>query len=212
MLSRKTLFILTYMKLLRQIFLILLAFLMIWVGGFLWFMSQVDSYQISAAEKTDAIIVLTGGSERVAEGLRLLDSKYADKLFFSGAGKGVKASDLYKTVGKKLADADTLRKVEIGYEAGDTVGNATETSTWVKKKGLKSIRLVTSNYHMPRSLLEFGLKMPDVKIIPHPVVPENVKIPEWWKYKGTRELMFSEYNKFLAASIKVSFQKRKQQQ
>ncbi len=47
-----------------------------------------------------------------------------------------------------------------------------------------SLRLVTANYHMPRSLLEFARAMPDIEIVPHPVFPEISRGPHWWAAAG----------------------------
>ena len=84
----------------------------------------------------------------------------------------------------------------------NTVENAIETSEWIRKNNVKSIRLVTSNYHIPRSLEEFRSLNPQVKIIPHPVYSENVS-PQWWKNGGSFYLIASEYNKFLYVYLRT---------
>ena len=64
---------------------------------------------------------------------------------------------------------------------------------------IQSLRLVTADYHMPRSLFEFKTVMPKESIVPHPVFPDKVKRKHWWKWPGTASLLISEYNKFLFA-------------
>jgi len=88
--------------------------------------------------------------------------------------------------------------------AENTRGNEIETAVWVYEEDYKSLRIVTANYHMPRSLLEFRSLMPDVEIIPHPVFPDNVKIENWWRFPGSTALIASEFNKYMFASLRNS--------
>jgi uncharacterized SAM-binding protein YcdF (DUF218 family) len=89
--------------------------------------------------------------------------------------------------------------------ADDTRGNAVETAAWIREQGFGSLRLVTANYHMPRSLLEFRHAMPDIEIVPHPVFPENFKQDEWWLWPGSASLLASEYSKYLVALLRTTF-------
>ena len=77
-----------------------------------------------------------------------------------------------------------------------------ETGEWIRKNKVRSIRLVTSNYHIPRSLEEFRSQNPQIKIVPHPVYSENVS-PQWWKNRGSFCLIASEYNKFLYVYLRT---------
>jgi uncharacterized SAM-binding protein YcdF (DUF218 family) len=94
--------------------------------------------------------------------------------------------------------------VELGYEADDTEGNAVETARWVAAQGLHSIRLVTANYHMPRSLVEFHRALPGVELVAHPVAPAKVRLDGWWGWPGTAELIIIEYNKYVAALLRAA--------
>ena len=87
----------------------------------------------------------------------------------------------------------------LGYTADNTAGNARETATWMAEEGYGSLRLVTSSYHMPRSLAAFRRVMPSVNIVPHPVFPAHVRHSDWWRWPGTTQLLVSEYNKYLIA-------------
>jgi uncharacterized SAM-binding protein YcdF (DUF218 family) len=87
----------------------------------------------------------------------------------------------------------------IGHQAQNTPGNAIETARWMRREGYHSLRLVTSWYHMPRSLLEFERAMPGVDIVPHPVFSEQVKDQDWWAWRGAAGLLIGEYGKYLAA-------------
>ncbi|MFY7958767.1 MAG: YdcF family protein [Elsteraceae bacterium] len=154
--------------------------------------------------KTDAIVVLTGGSERVRTGFQLLAEGLAPRLFFSGVGKDVEARAL---AGADLVDPSKLACcVALGRAAADTAGNATETAGYAAGIGLRSIRLVTASYHMPRSLLQFRHALPQVQITPHPVFPAGFKHVDWWQWPGSAGLVAGEYVKWRYAWISLMVQ------
>jgi uncharacterized SAM-binding protein YcdF (DUF218 family) len=93
----------------------------------------------------------------------------------------------------------------LGHAAESTLGNAEETQTWMSIENYHSLRLVTANYHMPRSLLIFHSSMPDAFIIPHPIAPESVKLQAWWRRPGTASLLVTEYNKYLIAVLRLKW-------
>ncbi len=168
-----------------------------WTGGLFRFAAAIPAQVADPTPRTDAIVVLTGGSGRLAAGLALLSEDKAEKLFVSGVYRGV---DVDKLLELSQRTPEELRCcVEIGHSAGNTAGNAAETAAWVIGQGYRSLRIVTASYHMPRTLLEFRRVLPDVVLIPHPVFPENVKQDRWWAWPGTASLIISEYNKILLA-------------
>ena len=171
---------------------------LLWLVGWMWFAASVVSmkpYDINA--KTDAIIVLTGGDKRVNTGLDLIAQDKAQYLFISGVNAKVKPVEL---VALWKGDHDkVLPKVTLGYTADSTASNATESQEWIREHHIKSIRLVTANYHMTRSLLMFRKEMPELVIYKHPVVPDDF---EPWKEQFW-PLTFSEYNKFLATWLRL---------
>ncbi len=168
----------------------------VWSFGLFRFADAIPERVEDAATRTDGIVVLTGGSRRLGEGLELLSRRLAEKLFVSGVYQGVDVRKLLSIVRHKPEDLET--RINIGI-ATNTKGNAAETMAWMEKQDYRSLRLVTAAYHMPRSLLEFRDAMPAVTLIPHPVFPENVKQDRWWAWPGTASLVISEYNKFLLA-------------
>jgi uncharacterized SAM-binding protein YcdF (DUF218 family) len=93
-------------------------------------------------------------------------------------------------------------RITLGYNAEDTIGNAGETAAWMAENGFHSLRMVTANYHIPRGLLEFRRALPGAELIPHPVFPAQVRLEAWWRWPGTTRLVISEYNKYLAASLR----------
>jgi uncharacterized SAM-binding protein YcdF (DUF218 family) len=171
----------------------------VWFAGLLWFSTQVPSGDEAPETRTDAIVVLTGGTGRLDMGLRLLEQEYAKHLFVSGVARGVDVATLLRVAQRAPKELECC--ISVGYRADNTAGNAEETAGWVNQRGFKSIRLVTASYHMPRSLIEFRHAMPAIRIIPHPVHPPQFKRNQWWLWPGTAALLASEFNKYMIATV-----------
>ena len=169
----------------------------IWLGGLFWFSMQVPSSGEAPETRTDAIVVLTGGTGRLDMGLRLLEKKFANHLFVSGVARGVDVAALLRVARRAPKELECC--ISVGYWADDTAGNAAESAGWINERGFQSIRLVTASYHMPRSLIEFRHAMPAIRIIPHPVYPPRFKRSRWWLWPGTAALLASEFNKYMIA-------------
>lgn len=145
---------------------ILLTALSLWVMGYFWFcMTLPEPGQTTA--RTDGIVALTGGVGRLRSAIDLLEEGRARRVLITG---------VHPDTGKRLlavqlgVSYDVMSCcVDIEHEAGNTVGNALAAAQWVKERRIRSLRLVTSDYHMPRALLEFQRAMPDVEIVPSPV-------------------------------------------
>ncbi|GGF46732.1 hypothetical protein GCM10011611_61420 [Aliidongia dinghuensis] len=176
------------------LFLLALAFL----GGLIWFAAGIDTPTDDPTSPTDAIVVLTGGSQRIDVGFRLLVEGKAKKLFVSGVHEGVDMSEVLKTSPQTPHWVECC--VVLGHSADNTVGNALETRAWLEAEHFHSIRLVTAGYHMRRSLLEFRrLLPPEVTIIAHPVFPEAVRPGTWWFSRAGAGVIVIEYIKYLGA-------------
>src|SRR5205085_4578163 len=121
--------------------------------------------------------------------------KKGRKLFVSGVHHQVEVDDVMRLAGH-TADW-TLCCIVLGHEADNTLGNAQETARWMQAQGFRSLRLVTSWYHMRRSLLEFDRAMPYIEIVAHPVFPDQVRQENWWTSRGTAALLVNEYVKYL---------------
>lgn len=172
--------------------------LTIWGGGFIIFSGAVFLMQApEEPEVTDAAIVLTGGTNRINKGLDLLANKKTTNLLVSGVHKDVEIKDLMELWGEKEDVPPCC--ITLGREAENTIGNAVEAKKWVDHLGAKTVTLITSNYHMPRALLEFHHELPDIKVIPYPVRPTGFD-PEkesFWK------LEFIEYHKLLMTIVRI---------
>jgi uncharacterized SAM-binding protein YcdF (DUF218 family) len=166
-----------------------------WIIGLAWFINQVESTQSKNLEKSDAIVVLTGSKGRIDAGIELLLEKKANYLFVSGVGQKAPLDDLSQYLSSfNPKQIEPLKSsIFLGHFASSTEENALETAYWVKQHHYKKIILVTSNYHMPRSLFLLRKAMPDVEIVPYQVV----KNKKYWKNIPTLKLILLEYNKLL---------------
>ena len=174
-----------------------LAIISGWATALVWFAENIPSRVENPSGATDAVVVLTGGSDRLRAGFELLERKQAKKLFVSGVYRGVDVAELLRM--SRQSPKELACCVALGYTADDTAGNASETAQWMAKENFRSLRLVTANYHMQRSLLEFRFAMPTITVIPHPVFPKNFKGEDWWRWPGTTSLILREHFKYLVA-------------
>lgn len=157
--------------------------LLLWALGFALF--SVTLARPADDRRTDAIVVLTGGSGRMARGLDLLERGLAKRMLVSGVNRVVQPDEL-------AAENDASRRlfaccVDLGKEAADTRGNGDETARWMKARGFKTMRLVTTDWHMTRARYELSRELADdVTILPDGV-PGNASF----------RTLFAEYNKYL---------------
>lgn len=181
----------------------LLATLLIacWLAGLAAFVRDASFPPVAEPlQPLDAVVALTGGSNRLDTAFDLLERDAGKKLFVSGVYRGTDIAELlnnWKDEPQKKLDCCVV----LGFEADDTAGNAVETVAWLRKEGFRSFYLVTSNYHMARALLEFKAIAPDLEIVTHPVMPKNVDMRNWWRTPGVRNLILREYTKYIAAYI-----------
>ncbi len=174
----------------------------LWIIGFFCFSLVAISFRYTPLEKADAIIVLTGGPDRITSAIQLLGRELAPQLFISGVNKTVKEEELLKDVPSPLRP-----KIHLGYMADSTYTNALETSDWIKENKVDSIILLTSFYHMPRSLVEMHQHSPDLAIYPHSVFPKEFDDSTHWLYTNYAWQLLLEYNKFLITYSKYFIQR-----
>ena len=186
----------------RLVLVVALAGAAAWTVGFVRFAADLPTAVERPDRTTDAIVVLTGGSGRLDEGLALLRQGRAQKLLVSGVFRGVEVDELLQLA--RRGDEALSARVALGHEAGDTEGNARETAEWMVAEGFASLRLVTGAYHMPRSLFEFRRAMPEVDLVAHPVFPPAVRLDAWWRSPGTAGLLATEYSKLLLARTRAA--------
>lgn len=192
-----------------QFMLWLLLLMLVWLGGLGWFIKEIPEKNTQPLPAAEAIVVLTGGKGRLETALILLAEGKGSMLFISGAGKEVAIRDVIER--SSPATQIALRKrfsgklpIVIGSDAENTIGNAGETKKWLAATGYKSLLLVTSNYHMPRSLVEFRAAMPGISFIAAPVFPEDFSTDDIHD-DDNRALLMSEYHKFIASLLRHAF-------
>jgi uncharacterized SAM-binding protein YcdF (DUF218 family) len=174
----------------------------LWLIGLLVFANHVKSLTPAAEPaRADAVVALTGASDaRIVEAVRLLEEGKAGRLLVSGVNRQVTRKDI-----QALTDAeDQVYQccVDLGFEAETTLGNAQETAAWVRAKRFDSLIVVTSDYHMPRSLLELRGALPGVELRPYPVATRSVNVGTWWRSPKSARLLAWEYTKFLAVGAR----------
>ncbi|HEX3883673.1 MAG TPA: YdcF family protein [Stellaceae bacterium] len=175
----------------------------LWLGGLMWFVHEGLSVADHPAERTDAIVVLTGGRLRLESAVDLFGEGKAQKLFISGVNHHVDREALMRVFEPVASRAQCC--IVLGHDADNTLGNARETAQWMRQERYASLRLVTSWYHMPRSLIEFHRAMPDVEIVASPVFarpePGENRLTAW---SGATGLTIGEYHKFLAVWLRTA--------
>lgn len=136
---------------------------------FLGFRARVAGMApLAEGDKAEAIVVLTGGSGmRIAEGMRLLEEGRGERLLITGVNRDISRQEVAKRAGGQPSLYECC--VDIGYEAETTQGNAVEAAGWSASHGFDSLLIVTSDYHMPRSLIHLREAMDGVQLQPAPV-------------------------------------------
>ncbi|MCB1496197.1 MAG: YdcF family protein [Bauldia sp.] len=168
--------------------------------GFIAFARTVTVAAAPADPRAEGIVVLTGGRDRIDGALSLLAEGRARRLLISGVNPVVTREALAGTIGSELRPILDCC-VDLDH-ARDTIENAELTQRWVDQQGFKSLIVVTSDYHMPRSMAELGGAMPDVELISFPVSNPDLKLANWWRDPATFELLAREYGKFLVAEAR----------
>ncbi len=161
----------------------LLAFgLLVWILGFAWFALLLP--QPTVLTKTDAVVVLTGGAQRIDRALEILESGGAKRMLISGVGRDVKPLELAVQYKRPAQLFDCC--IDLGFQAIDTRSNGLETARWVVRHKVKSLRLVTHDWHMRRARVELDRALPAGVRVINDAVPTNPPLI----------VLFKEYNKF----------------
>jgi len=172
-------------------------------AGFWWFVWSVPTQEVQLNDNADGIVVLTGGSSRVADAIELLSEGRGKRLLITGVHRATTSAEIARVApayGRLIACC-----VDLDHSALNTVGNALETRRWANSNRIRSLIVVTSNYHMPRAMAELGRQLPDVFLIPFPVVTEKMRNDPWWS-PATAKLLLSEYLKYIVAQFRMRFE------
>ena len=165
--------------------------LLLYALGFLLFAVTLGRPASGDAQRTDAAVVITGGSGRIEHGIEALRSRKAGRMLVAGADPSVTKNDLIARLGgsRKLVNCC----VDLGSESVDTRSNAEEAQRWLVRRKFKSLRLITSDWHMRRARYEFRRVLGrDYTIVADAVRTE----PRFLT-------LFGEYNKYVLRRIAV---------
>jgi len=192
--DRQTPMLITLLRSLLFASALLIALLAI---GFVLFVNSIDRAQNRSEAKADGIVVLTGGEARIDRAVNLLSEGRAKRLLISGVHPSTTSSQLRRRYPKAAPLFECC--IDLDKQALNTSGNADETQAWAKRQKFNSLIVVTSSYHMPRTLLELRRAMPSVELIPYAVVPRKMNITSWWTDSETTRRLFLEYVKLIPA-------------
>lgn len=178
-----------------------LCALLVVAAGFLafWQRSHGQALMPPSRPSGDGIVVLTGGPERIATGIRLLLENAGQRLLITGVHPQTTARQIRRITG---SERDLFQCcIDLDKQAADTRGNAAETQRWATEHGFRKLVIVTSDYHMLRTLKEFSRVMPAVELVAYPVQGSDGRAP--WSSVASGRLWFSEYVKYLLALVRI---------
>jgi uncharacterized SAM-binding protein YcdF (DUF218 family) len=159
------------------------ALILVYVLGYALFVVLLP--KAADDRRTDGIVVLTGGAKRLERGLDLVQRGRADRLLISGVDRTVRPVELAKRYNANEALFECC--IDLGRESVDTRSNGAETARWVKQRKFKTIRLVTTDWHMPRARFELSQQLgSDVEVLSDAV-----------ESNPSFRALFTEYNKYL---------------
>ena len=178
-----------------------LVLVLIWLSGLAAFAARVQqSTPAVRPVPADGIVALTGvnSDQRIGAAVSLLEDGLAQRVLVSGVNREASREDIRTLSGtvRRLYDCC----VDLGFNAVDTVGNARETDEWAKAMRYRRLIVVTSDYHMPRAMLELRAAHngPDEDLQAYAVPTASLKSKQWWRTPRAARLMVTEYSKYLA--------------
>ncbi|MFY8113198.1 MAG: YdcF family protein [Rhabdaerophilum sp.] len=171
------------------------------VLGTILFAAGLERREPVALQPAEGVVVLTGGADRILDGLVLMERRLGQRLFISGVNAQIRA----ETLKRQWPGRDGLFAccIDLDFRARNTYGNAIETRDWVQRHGFASLILVTASYHVPRAQLEFSAAMPHVALQIYPVVPEASRINRWWQEPALTRILMLEFVKYSAARLRI---------
>ena len=165
--------------------------LILYALGFLLFGVTLGAPAPDEARRTDAIIVITGGTGRIEHAVEMLAAGRGKRLLIAGADPSVTKDDMIR----RLQGRRRLMQccVDLGSESVDTRSNAEEARRWLERRKYRSARLITSDWHMRRAAYEFRRQLDDKTII----------VPDAVRSQPNFMTLFAEYNKYILRRLAV---------
>jgi uncharacterized SAM-binding protein YcdF (DUF218 family) len=166
---------------------ILSLIVLVWLLGFIAFAIALP--RPHAGGKTDAVVVLTGGGGRIGRGLEALQKGWTPRMLVSGVDRDVRPAEFQAEY--KVPPALMACCVWLEFQSVDTRSNAREAARWIADNKVRSIRLVTTDWHMRRAALELEAALPNDVALIRDAVPSQPSF----------RILFLEYNKLLAREL-----------
>jgi uncharacterized SAM-binding protein YcdF (DUF218 family) len=170
-------------------------------GGFVWFAWNIPAEEVTLDRKADGIVVLTGAATRIPDAIELLAAERGRRLLITGVHRSTSASEIARLT--PLYGRFFVCCVDLDRSALNTFGNAIEAKRWAKEHNFNSLIVVTSNWHMPRAMVELAHQLPEVILIPYPVISEKIKNESWLSNADIARVLLSEYVKYLFALVRM---------
>lgn len=158
-----------------------------WCMGYVAFVYHSQSYP-HEVPKCEYIAVLTGDRGRIALALATMKKTNPKGVFVSGVYEKTTLNDILSH------EQYSGCYVVLGKCARNTEENASEICDWARDCGANSFVLITSDYHMIRSLTEIAHYDPALEITPVAVATQS-KIKFFCR-------CFQEFNRTLLVYIK----------
>jgi len=170
----------------------LLAFILLcWALGFALFAVMLP--KPAGNEITDGVVVVTGGPGRIPRGMEVIRRGQAKRMLISGVDRRVRPHEL--AAAYDIPDDWFRTYIDLGSQSVDTRSNAVESADWIERRGYRSVRLVTTDWHMRRARYDLAAMVGDtVRIVPD-AVPSRPAF----------QLLLREYNKYLLRRIAALF-------
>jgi uncharacterized SAM-binding protein YcdF (DUF218 family) len=175
--------------------------LILLAGGFVWFVSNVASEEVTLDTRADGIVALTGAAARIPDAIELLATNRGKRLLITGVHRATSSREIARLT--PLYSRYFTCCIDLDRSALNTFGNALETRRWAREHNFNSLIVVTSNWHMPRAMAELEHQLPDVTLTPYPVISEKVKSEPWWSSVDTARFLFAEYLKYILAIARM---------
>ncbi len=184
---------------LRALRLLVLLALFVFFTGFAVFAERATRRPApEPPPQADGVVALTGaGGDRLATAMSLLERDAAERLLITGINPAATDEDIRRVASASSAKFDCC--VDLDRTARTTVGNAIEAAVWAREHDYGSLLVVTSDFHMPRSLLELDRAIGDGSVVlhPYPVRTDDAAAPSWWRDPRAARRLMAEYVKFV---------------
>lgn len=185
----------------RRIFFGLAALALIWAIGLFAFIGALPQSEPEGIARADGVVVYTGGGARIKAGMSLMEKGAARRLLISGVNPQIAREEIARMWPGAIETFDCC--VDLGDQARSTEGNAEEVSAWAREHGFDSLILVTSEFHMPRALVETHARLPHARIAPYAVASGLLDATRRPASVDAWRLLATEYSKYLAAWAKT---------